>query len=217
MIAGIAAPILGLGIGQTVFGSLGVAAIVTWPRLSTYRAAVAVQCAGAAAFAAYFALSGTSTAAASCIIALAQLLTSSLVRDRRVVICACAGSLVCLVLIASLTWNGIPTMLASAGCILGTLARVQKTTYRMKLWFLIAAPFWLAHNVVTASMFALVVDAVSITSNGSSVLASKINTRNNTVLNILRSVDETCRIANEFWQAARMCASPSYLPRFVAA
>lgn len=217
MIAGIAASTSASGIAPALFGSLGVAAVIVWPRLRTYQSAVAVQCAGAAAFAVYFALSGTSTAAASCIIAIVQLLTASLVRDRRVVICVCAVSLSCLGLVAAWTWSGFPTVLASIGCILGTLARVQGSTYRMKLWFLIAAPFWLAHNVLTVSMFALAVDAVSITSNGSSIARSRATSGDIAFLSMPFFIREIYRIGEEFWQAAKMCASSSYSPRFNAA
>jgi hypothetical protein len=131
MIAGFAALTSGFGIGAALFGSLGLAAVLIWPRLQSYQGAVAVQCGGAVAFAAYFALGGASTASASCILGLVQLVTASLVRDRRFVIGVYAGTLLCAGLIAAWTWNGIPTVLASIGCMVSTLARMQSSTYRI--------------------------------------------------------------------------------------
>lgn len=130
-----------------------------------------MQCAGAAAFAAYFGISGSTTAAVSCILAAIQLLTVVLTRDRRVVRLVFTTTLACLGVMVTWTWNGIPTALASCGCLLSTLARMQPTTHRMKIWFLLAAPFWVAHNMLTTSLLALGVDALSIASNGASILA----------------------------------------------
>lgn len=155
---------------KVLFGSIGVTAVFMWPRLTSYLRAVVVQCAGASAFAIYFAISGSATASASCLIGLGQLLAAALIRDRRVVMLLYVASLACLALIVTLTWSGVPTVLASCGCLLGTIARMQATTNRMKLWFLIGAPFWLAHNLLTWSIFGLVVDGVSISSNGISVV-----------------------------------------------
>jgi hypothetical protein len=216
MLAGIATSTSGFGVEIMLFGGLGVAAVVVWPRLQSYRSVVAVQCAGAVAFAVYFALSGASTASASCILAIVQLLTASLIRDRRVVIGVCAVTLSCLALIAAWTWSGLPTVLASVGCMVSTLARMQNSTHRMKIWFLVAAPFWLAHNVLTVSLFALVVDAVSITSNGSSIARSRVVAGDIAFVGTPFFVREMCRIAEEFWQAARMCVSSSYSPRLAA-
>jgi hypothetical protein len=87
----------------------------------------------------------------------------------------------------------------------------------MKIWFLIAAPFWLAHNVLTVSMFALAVDAVSITSNGSSIARSRATAGDIAFVSTPFFFREIHRVVVEFWQAARMCASSSYSPRFAAA
>jgi hypothetical protein len=216
MFAEIATSTSGFSLETMIFGGLGVTAVIVWPRLQSYRSAVGVQCAGAVAFAAYFALSGASTASASCILAIVQLLTAALVRDRRVVIGVSAVTLACLGLIDAWTWSGIPTVLASVGCLVSTLARVQVSTHRMKIWFLVAAPFWLAHNVLTVSLFALVVDAVSIASNGSSIARSRGAAGDIAFRWPPLFVREICRIAEEFQEAARMCVSSSYLPRLTA-
>ncbi|WP_430984397.1 YgjV family protein [Escherichia coli] len=63
------------------------------------------------------------------------------------------------------TWHGIPSALALTGSSLGSLARLQTSTTRMKGLFLLGAPFWLAHNLIVGALFALGTDAVSLASN----------------------------------------------------
>ena len=178
--------------------------MLVWPRLRSYQGAIAVQCTGAAAFAAYFSVSGSATASVSCILAAIQLLTVVLTRDRRVVILVFIATLACLGVMAMRSWSGIPTLLASCGCLLSTLARMQPTTHRMKIWFLFAAPFWLAHNLLTLSLLALAVDALSILSNVWSIPALRKYVLVTEVGPVVL-VREAQRVSGEFWQAARIC------------
>lgn len=146
-------------------GAMGLASVIVWPLLRSFKAAIVVQCVGAVAFALHFALIGALTAAAVCLIASSQLLAAGLIHRRRVVLIFYAGSLGVLAIMTAATWHGLPSALASCGSILGTLARFQTAPFRMKAAYLLAAPFSVAHNLLTGAIFGLAVDLVSITTN----------------------------------------------------
>ncbi|SMD00527.1 YgjV family protein [Novosphingobium sp. B1] len=149
----------------TALGCLALLCIISWPFFSNYRTVVKIQSAGAAAFALYFLLLGSHTAAMACFISCSQLVISASVRDRYVVTRLYGASLILLVFLSVVTWHGIPSALALTGSSLGSLARLQTSTSRMKGLFLVGAPFWLAHNLMVGALFALGTDLVSLASN----------------------------------------------------
>src|SRR3546814_11864329 len=75
---------------------------------------------------------GSPTAAIACVISCSQLLVSASVRDRYVVVCLYGASLIVLSFLSVVTWHGIPSALAFTGSSLGSLARLQTSTTRMK-------------------------------------------------------------------------------------
>src|SRR3546814_7242233 len=85
--------------------------VVSWPFFSDYRTVVKIQSAGAAAFALYFLMLGSPTAAIACVISCSQLLVSASVRDRYVVVCLYGASLIVLSFLSVVTWHGIPSAL----------------------------------------------------------------------------------------------------------
>src|SRR3546814_10887606 len=91
---------------------------------------------------------GSPTAAIACVISCSQLLVSASARDRYVVVCLYGASLIVLSFLSVATWQGIPSALAFTGSSLGSLARLQTSTTRMKGLFLVGAPFWLAHHLM---------------------------------------------------------------------
>ncbi len=149
----------------TTLGCVALLCVVSWPFFSDYRTVVKIQSAGAAAFALYFLMLGSPTAAIACLISCAQLVVSASVRDRYVVVRLYGASLIILSFLSVVTWHGIPSALALTGSSLGSLARLQTSTTRMKGLFLLGAPFWLAHNLIVGALFALGTDAVSLASN----------------------------------------------------
>lgn len=155
---------------EVTLGVAGLICVVVWPLLATYRNAVAVQCAGAAAFAAHFALLGSPAASAVCLVSFVQLIFSASVNDRRIVIGLYAASVVLMAVIVAATWHGVSSALAAGGSIAGTAARLQRSTVRMKAIFLFGGPFWLAHDLILGAIFPLGVDAVSIIGNGMSLV-----------------------------------------------
>jgi hypothetical protein len=154
----------------TAFGCVALFCVIIWPFFSDYRTVVKIQSVGAAAFAVYFLMLGSPTAAVACLISCAQLLVSASVRDRYVVVRLYGASLIVLSFLSVITWHGIPSALALTGSSLGSLARLQTSTTRMKGLFLVGAPFWLAHNLIVGAMFALGTDAVSLSSNLANLL-----------------------------------------------
>ncbi len=151
-------------------GAIGLSCVLIWPFLRSYRKVIAVQSLGAAAFAIYFALLGAPTASAVCVISIGQLLAAAWIRDRGLVVGFYAATLVLLAFAAAATWHGVPTALALAGSLAGSMARLQQSTVRMKAMFLVGAPFSLAHNLLVGATYGLGVDAVSILGNAMSLL-----------------------------------------------
>ena len=145
----------------TASGCLALLCIIGWPFFSNYRTVVKIQSVGAAAFTLYFLTLGSPTAAMACLISCSQLLISASVRDRYVVTRLYGASFILLVFLSVVTWHGIPSALALTGSSLGSLARLQTSTSRMKGLFLVGAPFWLAHNLMVGAVFALGTDLVS--------------------------------------------------------
>lgn len=153
----------------TALGCVALLCVVIWPFFGGYRTVVQIQSAGAAAFALYFLMLGSPTAAIACLISCSQLVISASVRDRYVVVRLYGASLILLGFLAVVTWHGSPSALALTGSIFGSMARLQTSTSRMKGLFLAGAPFWLAHNLIVGAVFALGTDLVSIASNCTSM------------------------------------------------
>ncbi|MDG5972984.1 YgjV family protein [Sphingobium fuliginis] len=149
----------------TLLGLTGLACVAAWPFLRDRRSALAVQSAGALAFAMHFALLGAFTAAAASGLSLVQLLvaiTSSDPHRRR----SLDGlMLVALMLLTIMTWHGALSALVACASVISMRARSQRSIVRMKATFLVAAPFWLAHNLLAGAYFALAVDLVSVVGN----------------------------------------------------
>ena len=124
-----------------------------------------VQGAGAGAFALHFALIGAPTASAACLLSLMQLTVALVVRDRVAKLALDGATLLALLLLTVATWHGILSGLAACGGASSFIARTQRSTTRMKIVFLVAAPFWLAHNLLIGAPFALAVDLVSVAGN----------------------------------------------------
>lgn len=124
-----------------------------------------VQGAGAGAFALHFALIGAPTASAACLLSLMQLTVALVVRDRVAKLALDGATLLALLLLTVATWHGILSGLAACGGASSFIARTQRSTTRMKMVFLVAAPFWLAHNLLIGAPFALAVDLVSVAGN----------------------------------------------------
>lgn len=148
-----------------VLGMIGLGCVVIWPFLGCLRRVIVVQSVGAIAFTFQFALLGASTAAVACGISLAQLMIALTVRDRRTRVVLNVASLVILAALAILTWAGISSFLAGCGGFVSMAARNQQSPIRMKVGFLIGAPFWLAHNIIVGAPFALTVDFISVVTN----------------------------------------------------
>lgn len=60
----------------TTLGCVALLCVVSWPFFSDYRTVVKIQSAGAAAFALYFLMLGSPTAAIACLISCSQLVIS---------------------------------------------------------------------------------------------------------------------------------------------
>jgi hypothetical protein len=150
---------------SVLLGMIGLSCVVIWPFLSSLRRVIVVQGVGATAFTFQFAVLGASTAAVACGISLAQLMIALTVRDRRTRVALNVASLVVLAALALITWAGISSLLAGCGGLVSMAARNQPSPIRMKVGFLIGAPFWLAHNIIVGAPFALTVDFISVVTN----------------------------------------------------
>ncbi|MDG5973370.1 YgjV family protein [Sphingomonas paucimobilis] len=153
------------GLAAILFGIVGLGCVVSWPLLPSRRGALMVQGTGACAFALHFALIGAPTASAACVLSLMQLTVALVVRDRVAKLALDGATLLALLLLTVATWHGLLSGLAACGGAASFMARTQRSTTRMKMVFLVAAPFWLAHNLLIGAPFALAVDLVSVAGN----------------------------------------------------
>lgn len=149
-----------------VFGLTGLISVMIWPFLACHRRVVLVQILGAISFALYFGFEGAFVAAASCLSSSGQLVARLFCVRLAALAPLFAVSLIALVLLAGFQHGGPLTYLAVAGSFFGTLARLQSSTIRMKALFLVGSPLWLLHNLLLGAYFAIVVDVVSVMTNG---------------------------------------------------
>lgn len=156
---------------QIGFGSLGLATVLLWPSVRHLKGVLCIQFVGAFSFAVYYGLGGAHTAAACCGISALQLLAIAALPSKPAAQKICAMGAGLQILFAVFTWQGVISLLAIVGAVLGTAARLQTSTSRMKLGFLATAPLWIAHNLITRSMFGLAVDIVSVSSNLLSIIS----------------------------------------------
>ncbi|WP_083952608.1 YgjV family protein [Sphingobium amiense] len=158
-------------------GGVALLCVLGWPFFTDYRTVVKIQSVGAAAFALYFLMLGSPTAAIACLISCTQLIISASIPDRYIIVRLYGASLILLAFLAIITWHGPPSVFAFVGSLLGSVARLQKSTARMKGFFLVGAPFWLAHNLIVGATFALGTDIVSLSSNLVSLFKSSMRRR----------------------------------------
>ncbi|MGB3931705.1 MAG: YgjV family protein [Sphingobium sp.] len=162
----------------TALGCVALLCVIGWPFFDDYRTVVKIQSAGAAAFALYFLMLGSPTAALTCLISCSQLVISASVRDRYVVTRLYGASLILMAFLSIVTWHGLLSALAFTGSLFGSLARLQTSTTRMKGLFLVGAPFWLAHNLMVGALFALGTDLISLVSNLANLMKFIVRKRN---------------------------------------
>ena len=148
-------------VGQAL-GAVALLCACTWPFCRQRRTMLLVQAAGSAALALYFASLGLATAASTGAVSLVQLLMAALIQRRARLMAAYAATIPVSVWLVAASWHGVPSALATLGAILCSIARLQRETKPMMVVSLFAAPFWVAHNLLTGSAFGLALDALSI-------------------------------------------------------
>lgn len=134
---------------------------------------VLIQGVAAASFAAHFHLIGAATAALTSCCVLVQLLAIRFIKRRFLLRLCFVLSVIALFGLTAVRWQGTVSVLALAGCSLGTVARLQRTACAMKITFLVSAPLWVVHNIIVGSAFGLAVDVVSLTGNLCSLYRSR--------------------------------------------
>ncbi|MDA4831226.1 YgjV family protein, partial [Enterobacter hormaechei] len=80
--------------------------LLGWPFFTDYRTVVKIQSVGAAAFALYFLMLGSPTAAIACLISCTQLIISASIPDRYIIVRLYGASLILLAFLAIITWHG---------------------------------------------------------------------------------------------------------------
>lgn len=149
----------------SLFGLVAFGAMFAWPFFQSTRAMLAVQTIGAGSFSTHFLLIGAETAALTSCVAVVQLFAVRFLTSSLQVHSCFAISAVVLAALALQSWHGFPSTLALFGCLLASLARLQKVPRLMKVGFLASTPFWIADNLLVGSVFGSAVDAVSLIGN----------------------------------------------------
>ena len=149
-----------------IFGCSGLASVLIWPFLNCHRQIILVQVLGAISFALYFGFEGALLASASCLISSGQFAARRFCANELSLAPVFGASLAALLGLAIFGEGGTLAYLAIAGSCFGTLGRLQTSTVRMKAFFLAGAPLWLLHNLLLGAYLAIVVDVVSMLTNG---------------------------------------------------
>ncbi|ANC90537.1 YgjV family protein [Azospirillum humicireducens] len=147
------------------FGAAAFAGSCLWPLMKKRRALLAGQAATNLMFIIHYVLLGAHTAAALCLLVVTQALVAMPEGRNRWQTAAFAATVPAIAAIAVFTWSGLPSALSSLGITFSTLARWQSDAVRMRLLLLVAGAFWISHNAVVMSPFAMASDLFSAAAN----------------------------------------------------
>jgi hypothetical protein len=160
------APLLGALVRpESLFGAAGVALGCSWALFSRRSAILLCQSGGALAFAIYLMMIGSATGSLLCLVSLVQSLAAALL-DQRFRTLAVVYVLTSLGVVATtwLTWSGIASGFAALGFAFATAGRLQRDPQAMRAVFFGSSVAWLGHNLLMASAFGLVSDALTLSS-----------------------------------------------------
>lgn len=145
-------------------GFVALGSSVTWPLLRRRQSILAVQVAGSLLFGLHYLLLGAPTAAAMCVMGALQGVALVVLIDRRRRIGVVGATMAVSLVVTSLTWMGLPSLLSQAGQAMSAIGRLQIDTQRLRKWFLVSVAFWCTHNLMVGSVFGLASDTLSLTS-----------------------------------------------------
>lgn len=136
-----------------------------WPLMKRRRSILVGQAAANLLFTTHYILLGAHTAAALCVLVLTQILAALPERRGWWQKVAFGVTIPGIALVAGATWSGLPTVLSALGISFSTMARWQSDTRRMR-WFLLGAgAFWVSHNILVMSPFAIAADVMAAAGN----------------------------------------------------
>ena len=147
------------------FGAAAFAGSCLWPLMKKRRALLAGQAATNLMFITHYVLLGAHTAAALCLLVVAQALAALPEGRSRWQTAIFAATVPGIAAIALFTWSGLPSAQSSLGITFSTLARWQSDAVRMRVLLLVAGGFWVSHNMLVMSPFAMASDAFCAVAN----------------------------------------------------
>ncbi len=147
------------------FGAAAFAGSCLWPLMKKRRALLAGQAVTNLLFITHYLLLGAYTAAALCALVVTQVLTALPERRGRWQALAFAATVPGIAVVAGFTWSGLPSALSTLGISFSTLARWQSDTVRMRCLLLVAGLFWVSHNALVMSPFAMAADGMAAVGN----------------------------------------------------
>lgn len=145
-----------------IFGLIGFALIVLWPLLRSRTTLLAGQGASAASFAIHYLLIGAVTGAAMCGLSVLQVAAAWTEQRRWWQRAVYIATMPVLAALSAATWAGWPSACAAAGMALATAARWQRSTAAIRSLFLLAGVCWIAHDLLTRSLFGLGADVLGM-------------------------------------------------------
>ncbi|MBP2301653.1 YgjV family protein [Azospirillum picis] len=147
------------------FGAAAFAGSCLWPLMKGRRSLLAGQALTNLMFITHYVLLGAHTAAALCLLVVAQALAAIPEGRSRWQTAVFIATVPGIAVIAGATWSGLPSALSSLGITFSTLARWQSDAVRMRMLLLAAGVFWISHNALVMSPFAMASDAFSAAGN----------------------------------------------------
>lgn len=153
-------PITSDGIA-TLAAYLAIACYSAWPLFRTRRAMLLMQLFSLASVALHYALVDAATASVMNLLGAVQIVASLLFGTRPKLSWIGYAFAACMIAASFYTWNGMPSLLATAGMVLVAIGRAQANAQTMRLLVLASAPLWLAHDLLISSPMAIA-DAISL-------------------------------------------------------
>ncbi len=133
------------------FGAAGLSAQLVWPLFRGRTTILGVQLTASCSYGASYAFAGHDTAAAICLIGAMQTTVALLGRDRPWLSKIGYIFLPVVLIAATLTYTGLPSLLAATACCLIMLGRMQRDTLRLRAVQLGASPFGAAHDLIVGA------------------------------------------------------------------
>jgi hypothetical protein len=145
-----------------VAGALAVAANCTWPLQRGVRTILALQSTSSMLFGLHYLFLGEPVAAAMCAAGMIQAVSAATIASRRLRLGIFAGTILAGLGATIGLYAGAISLLAEAGGLFSAFGRLQRGAQAIRWCFLASEVFWVSHNIMAGSVYALTSDTLAV-------------------------------------------------------